>query len=252
VTARDHSQATISGTTSILVGPGPLATCAITGLPTVAGQAATATVTASDAYGNVETGLAGTWHVTSDDPQAVIPATVGFTAGLATVPVTLGTAGTHGLTVTTGTPAVSCTGTTTVAPGPTRAYLVTLPGHATVGAAVDVTAVAQDQFGNPTSTYAGTGHVTSSDTGAVLPADLVFSAGGAAGKVTLHGVGSQTVTLTDLADGTISGTATTTVQAAPKPKTGCGCGNAPQGDLAGLLALGVLAWRRRREPTRSP
>ncbi|MGE0433521.1 MAG: hypothetical protein AB7S36_14785, partial [Planctomycetota bacterium] len=65
------------------------------------------------------------------------------------------------------------------------------------------------------TSYTGTITFTSSDTAAVLPADYTFSAGDA-GMATIPGfelrtVGSQSVTVTDISDGAITDSATTTV-----------------------------------------
>ncbi len=66
-------------------------------------MAASFTVTAYDPYGNVATGYTGTVHLTSSDPQAVLPASFTFTAadaGMLTFSVTLETAGTQSITAT--------------------------------------------------------------------------------------------------------------------------------------------------------
>src|SRR5205823_11643512 len=72
--------------------------------PATAGEAHTITVTALDTAGNVLTGYTGTVHVSSSDPQAVLPVTdYTFTAGdngTHSFTVRLKTAGTQSLTVT--------------------------------------------------------------------------------------------------------------------------------------------------------
>ena len=83
--------ASISGTvdlapiaigTTVTFTPGPAASFAVTGPATAtAGTAGSYTVTAKDAFGNTATGYTGTVHLTSSDPQAVLPANYTFTGG---------------------------------------------------------------------------------------------------------------------------------------------------------------------------
>ena len=80
----------------------------------------------------------------------------------------------------------------------------------TAGTAASVTATALDAFGNLATGYTGTVHFTSTDGAATVPTDYTFTPGAAgahtfAGGVTLRTAGQQTVTATDLADATITG-----------------------------------------------
>ena len=85
-------------------------------------------------------------------------------------------------------------------------------GSSTVGAcgSNSVTVVAQDAFGNQALGYRGTVHLTSSDPAAVLPADHTFAAidNGTFTfqSVVLKTAGTQSITATDTAFSTISGT----------------------------------------------
>ena len=65
----------------VVVGPGPAASLAVTGLPTPSetGVPLPVTVTARDAYGNVATGYTGTVRFTSSDAGAALPADYTFT-----------------------------------------------------------------------------------------------------------------------------------------------------------------------------
>ena len=87
-------------------------------------------------------------------------------------------------------------------------------------ASSNVTVTALDQFGNVATGYTGTVAFTSSDGAAALPANYTFTGpdGGIhvfAGGVTLATVGEHSVTATDVAVGTITGSQTAiTVQAA--------------------------------------
>jgi hypothetical protein len=99
-------------------------------------------------------------------------------------------------------------------PGPTHHLAVTAPPSATAGQAVSITVTAQDLYNNTTASYRGTVHFTSSDAQATLPADYAFLAadnGVHSFPVTWRTAGTQTVRATDVATGTVSGTASVTV-----------------------------------------
>jgi len=69
---------------------------------------------------------------------------------------------------------------------------------------------AKDAFNNTVTGYAGTVHFTSSDGQAVLPADYTFTSGDAGTRnfsVTLVTVTTQTVTVTDTANGALTASA---------------------------------------------
>ena len=89
------------------------------------------------------------------------------------------------------------------------------------GASSDVTVTARDGLGNVATGYRRTVAFTSSDGSATLPANYTFVSGDAGvhtftGGVTLGTVGEQTVTASDVAVGTITGSQTAiTVEAAP-------------------------------------
>ena len=197
--------ASISGTvdlapiaigTTVTFTPGPAASFAVTGPATAtAGTAGTYTVTAKDAFGNTATGYTGTVHLTSSDPQAVLPADYTFTGGDAGVhafSVTLKSAGTRTVTATdtvtgsiTGTSAgTAVTGlgvdanVSTVTASPTP---VVADGSATT----TVTVTLKDQYGNPVAGKA----VAVSNTGSAT-----LSSGGSG---TSNGAGVATFTSTD-------------------------------------------------------
>ena len=247
VTVTDNTSAAITATGSVTVGPAAAASYTLAGLPATAGAgtALSATVTAKDPYGNVATGYGGPANVTSDDPQAVLPAPVAFAAGVASVPVTLKTLGAHTVTATdAANAALTATGSVQVGSGPAASYVVTgPPPPVKAGTAASFTVAAKDAFGNAAIDYAGTAAVTSSDGKAVLPGNLAFSAGSATGGITFKTRGSQTVTVTDTSNASVTGSATVSVEAGAS--SGCGCGSAPGGELAGLLLLAGLAGRRR-------
>jgi hypothetical protein len=191
--------------------------------PCAAGVASTFTVTALDAYGN-RTGYHGTVHFTTSDPQAVLPANYTFApadAGMHTFSAILKTAAVQSLTVTDNTTA-SLTGSETgitVNPGAaTRlAFLPNptpwpagqpAPGY-TAGRAWTFEFRAMDSYGNIATGYTGTVHFTSSDTQAVLPPNHTFTAhdaGDYSFSATFNTAGTQSITVTDTATASITGT----------------------------------------------
>ncbi len=179
--------------------------------PVAAGTAGTVTVTALDASGNTRTDYRGTVHFTTSDPQAARPADYTFTAadnGVHLFTVTLKTAGLQAIT-STDTADSSITGTQSgimAMPGVTAKFAVGVPTGSTAGAAFTATVTAQDAYGNTTTAYTGTVHFTSSDPQAVLPADMALSNGTGTFSVTLKTAGSQSVRVTDVANGALTGT----------------------------------------------
>ncbi len=179
--------------------------------PVPAGTAGTFTVTALDTSGNTRTDYRGTVHFTTSDPQAARPADYTFTAadnGVHVFTATLKTAGLQAIT-STDTADSSITGTQsgiTVMPGATAKFAFVVPTGSTAGAAFTATVTAQDTYGNTTTAYTGTVHFTSSDGQAVLPADMALSNGSGTFSVTLKTAGSQSVRVTDVANGALTGT----------------------------------------------
>jgi hypothetical protein len=217
VTATDSTGLTGSEAYTLTVGQ-PAAALSVSGFPspTTAGVASTLTVTALNADGTTDTGYIGTVHFTSSDPQAVPPANYTFTAadqGVHTFTATLKTAGSQSLAATD-TATGSVTGSEpgiTVTPAAAAALVFSsVPGSTTAGTAFSLTVTAEDAYGNVTTGYTGTVHFTSSDARAVLPANYTFTTGDA-GKhtfsVTLKTAGSQSITATDTATGSITGKA---------------------------------------------
>jgi hypothetical protein len=219
ITATDTIDALVTGSSApITVGAGAATHLVLTGFPTTtaAGASHTLTVTAEDAFGNPAAGYRGTVHFTSSDGQAVLPANYTFVSGDGGAhtfanALTLKTTPTQSITATdivTG----SITGTQAgITVTPLAAVDLTVTGYPSptiAGAAHNVTITAKDAFGNVATAYTGTVHVTSSDASAVLPPNYTFT-GGDAGvhnlSVTLKTGPTQSITVTDTGNGTISG-----------------------------------------------
>jgi hypothetical protein len=194
---------------------------AVTGFPspTTAGASGTFTVTAQDANGNTLTGYTGTIHLTSSDPQAVLPADYTFTAadqGVHTFSATLKTAGSQFLAATdTVTSSMSGQEGIVVNPAAATHFLLSGPSSVRAGIAFSLTVTAVDAYGNVATGYTGTVHFTDSVGGATLPRNYTFTATDA-GVHTFTGLklktrGTQTLTVMDTLIGSILGTLTITV-----------------------------------------
>jgi hypothetical protein len=186
------------------------------------------TVTAVDPFGKVAIGYTGTVTFSSADPYgASLPADYTFQpgdAGQVTFPggATLYTAGTWDVTATDTTTGITGSGYVTVTPAPAVQFIVTAPAQVTSGVPVDLMVTAEDAYGNIDTNYQGTVtfSTTDPDPGVVLPANYTFTAADAGvhtftntgrGETILITLGDQTITVTDTTDGTITGSATVTV-----------------------------------------
>jgi hypothetical protein len=189
-----------------------------------AGNTLTVKVTAQDPYNNTVTGYTGTVQFTATDPQASLPANYTFTAGDSGVHTftnafELKTAGKQTITAADTTSAsVSGNASITVKAAPATQFGITAPATAKSGVVFTITVSALDQFGNIDYTYSGTVHFTSTDAKAKLPADYTFTAGKekVGFNVTLFTTGSQTISVTDKANSSITGSAAVTVSS-PSP-----------------------------------
>ncbi|HEV2520948.1 MAG TPA: choice-of-anchor D domain-containing protein, partial [Candidatus Acidoferrales bacterium] len=215
--ATDTVTASITGSqTAVTVNAATAASLKVSGYPNpaTAGTANNFTVTALDALNNTATAYRGTVHFTSSDAQAVLPANYTFTPadnGTHTFSATLKSAGTQSLTATdTVTASITGSQTAITVNAATAASLKVsgYPNPATAGAANNFTVTALDALNNTSTGYRGTVHFTSSDAQAVLPADYTFVAadnGVHQFSATLKTAGTQSLTATDTATATITG-----------------------------------------------
>lgn len=171
------------------------------------GSAFNFTVAALDASNNTVISYSGTVHFTSTDAQAVLPAVSTLTNGVGTFSATLKTSGAQTITATD-TVATSITGTSNAISATALAihFSVSVPSNATTGIAFSFAVFALDPSNNVAPSYSGTIHFSSSDGQATLPANSVFSNGSAGFSATLKTLGSQTITATDIATASITGT----------------------------------------------
>lgn len=94
-----------------------------------------------------------------------------------------------------------------VVPAPATTLVVTgVPSPVTAGTSSSVTVTAEDAFGNTATGYTGTVAFSSNDPQAALPTNCTFNLGICTAPVTLKTAGTRSVTATDTANATITGT----------------------------------------------
>ncbi|HEY3332102.1 MAG TPA: hypothetical protein VGK19_18890 [Capsulimonadaceae bacterium] len=210
LTATDTVAASINGTSAAIA----VAPTAVTHLAVIvpasatAGAAFTVTVNALDAYNNTATGYTGTVHFTSTDPAGVLPANSTLVNGVKSFSVTMKTSGSRTITATD-TVTYTIAGTSAaipVSPGPATRFVLTAPDGATAGLSFVTTVTAKDAYNNTATNYAGTVHLTSTDSAAVLPADATLTNGVKSYGIVLKTAGSRTLTATDTVTPATTGT----------------------------------------------
>jgi hypothetical protein len=209
VTATDTNNSSVAGTSSSISVSAASATTFSIAAPSgaTAGAAFNFTVTAKDQFNNSASGYTGTIHFTSTDGKAGLPADTTLTNGVGTLSTTMKTAGQQTITGTDKA-STSINGTSSainVAAASANHFAVSAPASATAGTAFHFTVIAQDQFNNTATGYAGTLHFTSSDAHAVLPADSALANGVRTFSATLKTIGNQTITSRDKATSSIAG-----------------------------------------------
>ncbi len=175
-----------------------------------------------DRYGNQTRSYAGTVHFTTSDtsPGVALPPDSTMCCSQVFMSATLDQAGLQTVTATdTATPSITGTLHVGIRPGPTASFRLDTPPTATAGVPFDFTLTLFDRFGNVATgasvPYRGTIHFASSDLFATLPPDYTFqqSYSGDTGtrifSTTLMTPGDQTITATDTANASITGTSPT-------------------------------------------
>lgn len=178
----------------------------------------------------------GTAVLTSSDSNATsggvaLPVNVSFVHGQASFSVTFGTAGTQSLTLTDSADSLTGIASTMVGmpitTAPTHLMLLLPPTPAvgpasTVpeGALITIMAVAEDSDGNPTPSYSGTATLTIAGGTATLakaslPATVTFVDGQAALPLDFTSLGTIVLTLTDVANPSLTGSIQVTVTSPP-------------------------------------
>jgi hypothetical protein len=224
--------ATVGSTASFTVNAGAASSFSLSSPSPVAGTSFTEAVSALDTYGNTSTAYTGTkclaFSGPSNSPNHTAPSypargtcatglsSVTFSAGVASVPMTLVDAQTTTLTATGG--AVAGTSLPfTVASGPVSVLTVANPGPQVAGTAFNVTITATDTYGNIFNgtlipTFSGPSN-SPNGTAPSYPSSVAFTNGSASASITLFDAQSTTLRM---ASGGVNGTSTSfTVSAAP-------------------------------------
>ncbi|MBL8825447.1 MAG: VCBS repeat-containing protein [Planctomycetaceae bacterium] len=180
----------------------------------VAGEGFTAKVTALDAYGNTAKNYFGTVQFISSALNADLPFAYTFDnidSGVHDFFLSLNTSGTQSVTVVdTSDATVVGTESATIIAAAASGVRVNTAATATAGSPSTLTVSMVDSFGNVATDYRGSVSFSSSDQAAGLPATYAFAkndAGVRTFAVTFKTVGTQSVTVSDIADASIVGTA---------------------------------------------
>lgn len=181
-----------------------------------AGSPLTITVTALDAGGAVSTGYRGRVRFSSSDPQATLPGEYTFTTadnGVRTFSLTLRSAGQRTATVTdTSNSLIIGSAAVTVNPAAASTLIVaSFPSTTTAGAVETFSVTARDPFGNLATGYRATVQFSSTDGQATLPQNYTFTGadnGSRTFGAVLKTTGTQSITVTDAADPTVTGSQT--------------------------------------------
>jgi len=180
-----------------------------------AGTAFNVVITVQDANGNAVTSYTGNPTLTYS-AGTISPTTSGaFVSGTKTASVTVTTAGTGVMITATDGSITGTSGTFNVNAG-VAAHLVVSSGTSQVaGTPFSITVTAKDANGNTATSYIGTVHFSSSDSGVSvsLPNNYVFQSGDLGNHtftngVTLMTIGNQSVTVTDTVASSITGSQT--------------------------------------------
>jgi hypothetical protein len=202
---------------TVNAAPASHLTMATTAAPTAtAGTSFSYNVTAQDPFGNTDPSYSGTVHFTSSDtsPGVVLPPNSTLTAGQRTFSATLDRAGSQTITATdTATASIAGSLTVKITPAIAASLGLTTPATTTANQPFNVTVTLTDRFGNVATGYTGTVHFSTSDmlaqTMGKLPADYAFIAADAGSHtfaVSLMTPPSQTITVTDTTNASLSAT----------------------------------------------
>ncbi len=133
----------------------------------------------------------------------------------------------------------------TVTAAPTDHFVIIAPASVPAGMPFDITVLAMDPYGNIDTNCRGTIRFTTTDpnSGVVLPADYTFQPGDGGVVTFVDGVtlitpGDQSITVTDVDTGLLTGSITATVTAGPGPFSGHG--RKPDGRA--FSGVGLRSW----------
>jgi SPP1 family predicted phage head-tail adaptor len=209
ITASDTLAASVTGTVSPAVTGGVATHFALTRqTPVPINTICKFTVTAKDSFNNSTAAYAGTVGFTASDTGVTLPANSVLTNGVGNFSATFVTPG--GQTITaTDTVATSIAGASPniVVSGPATHFKIAIAAASTTGVLLKLTVTAQDLNNNTATAYAGTVHLTSSDSSAILGPNKTITSGVGTFSSTLQTAGTQSISASDTVTGSITGTA---------------------------------------------
>jgi hypothetical protein len=223
VSVTDTSNSALNGSQTMTVTPAAAARLSVGGLSNaIAGSAQTATVALYDPFGNTATGYTGTVHFSSTDAQATLPGDYTFSsadAGSHQFSLRLNSSGTQTVTVTDSlSGSLSNSQTVTISAASASTLSISGLSGSTAGTSQTARLTVYAADGSVATGYTGTVHFTSTDSQAGLPADYTFASADAGVHqftVTLKTAGIQTVTVTDAAIASLTGSQSVSVGPAP-------------------------------------
>jgi parallel beta-helix repeat protein len=214
ITARDTVTPSITGTQSGITVNAATTSHLKIGAPAsaTAGSAFSLTITAQDANNNTLTSYLGTIQFTSSDLAAALPTSYTFTAADAGVHtftgVILKTAGSQSITATdTVTSSITANASVTVNAATASTFAVAgYPSTDTAGTSHNFAVTAHDAYGNTATGYSGTVTFSTTDSQAVLPSNSTLTNGTGQFSATLNTAGTQSLTVTDTTNVSLTGT----------------------------------------------
>jgi hypothetical protein len=228
ITAMDTSASSITGNSGPIAVTSSTTTHLVLTLPfshqAVAGNPFALIVQAEDKFNNQVLTYNGTVAFISSDTQATLPASTTLTTGWGVFAATLRTAGTQTLTAADSVSLAisSSSGTMVVSPGPATHFMVSpmlavyplipAPGIAVTGSGYNISVAALDSWNNTATGYTGTATLFTSDTAASYSGPHALSGGVGTFSATFNTSGNQSVTATDTAAPSITGTSAVAVR----------------------------------------
>ena len=172
---------------------------------------------ALDAADNEVSSYSGTVSFSSTDGRALLPANSTLAGGTGTISVTLETPGNQTITVTdmSKTTITGVTNSISVSVAAATRFAVSTPSTVAAGTTFTFNVTSLDGSGQPFTGYTGTVSFTSTDGQAELPANSTLTNGKGTFSGTLKTDGNQTITATDSAVASITGTSTSIHVLAP-------------------------------------
>lgn len=236
ITAADSASTPLTGSSDpINISAGPATHLSVTApSPVTAGLGLAVNVTAFDAFNNVAITYSGTVHLSSTDPQAILPPNSTLINGSGTFsPATLNTVGSETITATD-IASASLAGTSSainvVSNAATHFFVTGNPISVFTRATFRLNVTAEDAANNVAMGYSGTVHFSSTDPQAMLPANSTLTAGSSFYSVTLETTGNQTITATDTAAASVTGNSSA-IAVLAAPALAISSGNPPDGTV---------------------